>query len=107
MKTIESSWYEVLEKQTWKVIAALLFAVDSMGDRKINVKAESMETGILQVKQSRNRGRDNKETTEKTLTAGIVTVRLPLILTALRSSWFLTCLSNRLMDEMLKRTAFP
>ena len=33
------------KKQTWKVIAALLFAVwILMGDRKINVKAESMET---------------------------------------------------------------
>ena len=33
------------KKQTWKVIAALLFAVwILMGDRKINVKAEIMET---------------------------------------------------------------
>ena len=63
------------KKQTWKVIAALLFAVwILMGDRKINVKAESMETENF---------------------TGETAVQLPLILRALRSSWFRTCLSNR------------
>ena len=50
------------KKQKWQVIAALLFAVwILMGTRKINVNAESLETESLQVKSSRNRGRDNEE----------------------------------------------
>ena len=79
------------KKQKWQVIAALLFAVwILMGTRKINVNAENMEaesfTGETAVETE-------EETTEKTVTAAIV--QLPLILRALRSSWFLTCLSNR------------
>lgn len=85
------------KKQTWKVIAALLFAVwILMGDRKINVKAESMETENFTGETAVETEEEiTKKTTEKTVTAGLVTVQLPLILTALRSSWFLTCLSNR------------
>ena len=85
------------KKQTWKVIAALLFAVwILMGDRKINVKAESMETENFTGETAVETEEEiTKKTTEKTVTAGMVTVQLPLILTALRSSWFLTCLSNR------------
>ena len=57
------------KKQTWKVIAALLFAVwILMGTRKINVNAENMEaesfTGETAVETE-------EETTEKTVTAGI------------------------------------
>ena len=57
------------KKQKWQVIAALLFAVwILMGTRKINVNAENMEaesfTGETAVETE-------KETTEKTVTAGI------------------------------------
>ena len=61
------------KKQTWKVIAALLFAVwILMGDRKINVKAESMETENFTGETAVETEEEiTKKTTEKTVTAGI------------------------------------
>ncbi len=81
------------KKQKWQVIAALLFAVwILMGTRKINVNAESMETESF---TGETAVETEEETTEKTVTAVLAIVQLPLILRALRSSWFRTCLSNR------------
>ena len=81
------------KKQKWQVIAALLFAVwILMETRKITVNAENMEaesfTGETAVETE-------KETTEKTVTAGIGYRAASADSEALRSSWFLTCLSNR------------
>ena len=63
-----------------------------METRKINVNAENMEaesfTGETAVETE-------KETTEKTVTAGIGYRAASADSEALRSSWFLTCLSNR------------